>query len=117
MSEPAPPSYPHPAPRAQTAQPADTYAILSFALGLVSFMACQVFGPLSLLFGWMSYKRSQAEGRPLDPLAIVGLVLGIVSTMLLVVLLVVFGGLCLFYVLFFLVYMVLAIFMLVVGGV
>lgn len=108
MTDPGPPSNVDPAdapppPGATAADfrlPKDTettLAVVSLVLGIVGLMGCQLMGPIALVLGWMYRRSAQARGVEPDPMGIIGLVLGAISTLFLIMGLVIGGGLCVVY--------------------
>lgn len=69
-------------------------AILAFVLGIIGVVACQLTGPIAWYLGASYRRRCQDEGIEPDPLGMVGMILGILSTALLVLSMVVMVGFC-----------------------
>lgn len=70
-------------PRAAEQQQDDTMRIVVLVLGVVSMWTCQLLGPVALVLGYNQYRIRRDEGRDADPLIVVGMVLGGVSTAML----------------------------------
>jgi hypothetical protein len=75
----------------------DSRAVFSLVLGLLGLMMCQLFGPLAWYLGAAVRREDREEGRPPNTLATVGMVLGIVDTVLFVVQLLFFAVFCVIY--------------------
>lgn len=102
MSEPedpsdapvAPPTDVAPAPSGPKDQ---TEGILILVLGIVSLWLCQLIGPLPALLGYSHIKARREDGLDPDPLVLVGMVLGIVATVIFVgAMLMTVGMMCLY---------------------
>lgn len=78
-------------------QTTDSRAVISLVLGVLGIVSCNLFGPIAAYLGYAARKDAELEGRPVDGMATAGLILGIVSSVLMLVQLVVIGGICLLY--------------------
>jgi hypothetical protein len=61
----------------------DNRPALSLALGLVGLLACQLTAPVAAYLGYAAIRDARERGEDADPMAIIGLTLGLVGTVLL----------------------------------
>jgi len=92
-SPPPPPSEPPPPKK----DPDNSQAVIILVLGILSLFTCQLLGPVALFMGMGQRRRAQEAGYDLDPIALIGMVLGAVGTALLLFYIVTMGGLCCIY--------------------
>ena len=88
MSDPTSPA----AAVASTKDPDNQQAIVSLVFGVVGVMGCQFMAPIALFLGWAYMRDARARGYEPDPLGMVGMILGMVGTVLLVVQVLIVGG-------------------------
>ncbi|TVQ90590.1 MAG: hypothetical protein EA397_12220 [Deltaproteobacteria bacterium] len=75
-------------------QALESRGVVIFAVGLVSVLACQLLGPVAFIMGQAYVRDCQAWGVEPSGLGQAGRILGIVSTVLLVLALVIYGLAC-----------------------
>jgi len=93
MSDPMSPG----AATAATKDPENGQAVIALVFGVVGVMGCQITAPIALFLGWAYMRDARARGYEPDPLGLVGMILGAVGSVLLLVQLLIFGGVCTLY--------------------
>ena len=86
-----------PTEEAPKRDPDNQAAVIALVLGIVGMIACQLAGPVALYLGWAYQRDAKIRGFEPDPMGMVGMILGGVSTVLFLFTILVTGGLCVLY--------------------